>query len=85
VTASVTVAPSTSTDLGSLVSLACAVQPGIGRVDTAANGVSVDSCTVSLVVLALSDSLGTRNTGLPKPPAAVAVAAAQRRREQKYA
>jgi hypothetical protein len=43
-------------------------QPGKNFAETSANGVPAGSVTVSLTVLAVSDSVGTRKTSFPKPP-----------------
>jgi hypothetical protein len=47
--------------VASLAFSATAVQPGIGRTDTDANGVSLGRFTSSLVVAAVSLSVGTLN------------------------
>ena len=67
----VIVAPSTVTGAGSFASATLAVQPSMGLTETEVNGVPVGRVTVSLVVLAVSDSLGTLKVSWENPPADV--------------
>jgi hypothetical protein len=67
----VILAPSTVTGAGRAASVIFAVQPSMGLTETDVNGVAVGSVTVTLVVLAVSDSLGTRKVSCEKPPAEV--------------
>ena len=67
----VTVAPATVTGAGRTASVILAVQPSIGLTETAVNGVPEGKVTVSSVVLAVGDSLGTLKVSCEKPPADV--------------
>lgn len=68
VTALEILASPTCTGAASVVSVAALVQPGLTWALTRANGRSLGSVTVSLMVLAVSDSVGTRNTSFARPP-----------------
>src|SRR3954451_1926997 len=63
-TASVRVAPSTSTAVGRGAVTRTTRHPGTALACTEANGGSWGSRTLSFVVLALSDSLGTRKVSV---------------------
>ncbi len=65
------VAPLTVIGAASSASRTSTVQPSIGLTDTDVKGVSDGRVTVSLVVLAVWDSLGTRNVSWEKPPSDV--------------
>src|SRR4051794_30332130 len=58
------------TGLASLRSVVATCQPGWIWTLTSPNGASAGRVTVSFTVLAVSDSVGTRKTSLPKPPGA---------------
>ena len=60
VTASVISASPAAVGSGRFVVVRATSQPGSGRVLTEVNGVSYGSVTATLVVLAVSDSVGTR-------------------------
>jgi hypothetical protein len=62
----VMVAPPTLTGLGRRASVTVAVQPVVGWVETSVNGRSWGRVTISVMVLAVSDSSGTRRSaGFP--------------------
>src|SRR5689334_25413188 len=59
--------------LASLASVTVTFQPGLVWALRNAKGVSWGSVMTSLVVDAVSDSVGTRKTALPNPPGAASV------------
>src|SRR4051794_34070186 len=69
VTASVISPSPADTGSGSVVRTSSAVQPAIGTVPTLVNGVAVGRASVTLVVLAVSDSLGTLSVSRAYDPA----------------
>ena len=69
-TASDSVVPCEVIGSSSFAFFTSTVQPGLGWALTNANGVSSGSVTRIFVVEAVSDSVGTRKTTLPNPPAA---------------
>src|SRR5450759_2646219 len=64
----VMVAPPTLTGLGSGATVTVAVQPGTGLVEMSVNGRTWGSVMISLTVLAVSDSSGTRNVSWASCP-----------------
>ena len=67
----VIVVPSTTAGDGRVISVMLAVHPGTALTETEIRGVVVGRVIVSLVVVALSDSLGTRNVNVVVVPVVV--------------